>query len=237
MMKKYTVVVLSFLIISCNTSSVEKTPSQIESTSIDSISLDIESDSDKIENDEDLSDTFTIVKFDNLTIELSRLVSWDENKELSHVQGDTCFIESDIGETILGQKVIILSSKINDLKIEQSFETSVTISAEGPHCDLLNWKHFRSDWVVLNRTNDSTFNCAKYNKEDLEQFPEVEINELREIVKKQCGKEWYDLVKKVTKPTEYPSEVGVSKVYLKITGTVDGVEVVKIIVINEAMGC
>jgi hypothetical protein len=49
-------------------------------------------------------------------------------------------------------------------------------------------------------------------------FPKISINDLKQKVKDKCGDEWFKLVEKIKAPTEYPSRVGISRYYLKVTG-------------------
>jgi len=39
--------------------------------------------------------------------------------------------------------------KEGEIKLYQSFENSITIINEGPHCDLVKWKHYNSEWKEL----------------------------------------------------------------------------------------
>jgi len=43
------------------------------------------------------------------------------------------------------------------------------------------------------------------------------MDELKQKVKEQCGEEWFKLLTKVKSPSEYPSGVGISRYFLKIT--------------------
>ena len=47
---------------------------------------------------------------------------------------------------------------------------------EGPHCDLIDWKHFYSDWNKLQANSKGQFICDKYSVKDHEKFPEIPID-------------------------------------------------------------
>src|SRR5262245_47282509 len=47
-----------------------------------------------------------------------------------------------------------------NLRIFQRAESSFSVGREGPHLDLLNWKHCHSDWVELKRTKPLQFAVA-----------------------------------------------------------------------------
>ena len=72
-----------------------------------------------------------------------------EDKKLNETQKDTVYLYSELGETIEGQTISISTEQLINLTIEQRYETSVTIMGEGPHCDLIDWKHYDSEWKTL----------------------------------------------------------------------------------------
>jgi hypothetical protein len=186
-----------------------------------------------------LEDTITDIKFSELSVSINRLVVFDEDKKLNETQKDTVYLYSELGETIEGQTISISTEQLTDLIIEQRYETSVTIQNEGPHCDLIDWKHYDSEWKMLKTNKAGQFICDSYSEKDWEKFPKIQISELKEIVKKQCGKEWYNLISKIKLPTEYPSTVGVSRYFLRLTGQRkdNGQKVTKLIIFEVAMGC
>jgi hypothetical protein len=184
-------------------------------------------------------DTTTRIKFSEFQILISRLVTWDPDTTLNKIQGDSCYVVNDIGESVLGQKIKISNTNLVDLKIEQRFETSVSIANEGPHCDLLDWVHYTSEWIESRKLNEFEFVCNSYSEEEQKRFPPVSMSELKHFVRKQCGNEWFELIKDIKQPNEGPSWVGISKVFLRISG-IDprsGKRVVKVIAFEEAMGC
>lgn len=226
---------------SCNNSSTNKTAT----AQIDSIVSDTTSTSNQTNNastftnDEEDVDTITTIKFNELSISISRLIIYDEDKKIDRIQKDTVEIYAELGETIEGQLISISSDQLASLTVEQRYETSVTIMNEGPHCDLTDWKHFYSDWNKLQANSNGQFACDKYTEKEYEKFPKVSIDELKQKVKEQCGDEWLKLVEKVKTPTEYPSGVSISRYYLRITGQRkdNGQTVTKLIVIETPMGC
>lgn len=194
-------------------------------------------------NDVEEVDTITTIKFDELSVSINRLIIYDEDKKIDQIQKDTVEIYAQLGETIEGQlksgRVTISSDQLTGLTVEQRYETSVTIMNEGPHCDLTDWKHFYSEWKRLKANNSGQFICDKYSEKEYEKFPKISIDDLKQKVKDQCGDEWLKLVEKVKTPTEYPSGVGISRYYLKVTGQRkdNGQTVTKFIIIETPMGC
>lgn len=186
-----------------------------------------------------LEDTVTDINFKELSISINRLVVFDEDKELNKTQKDTVYLYSELGETIEGQIISVSTDQLTNLTVEQRYETSVTIMGKGPHCDLIDWKHYNSDWKMLKSNEVGQFICDSYSEKDWEKFPKIQISELKAMVKKHCGGEFFNLILKIKSPTEYPSGVGVSRYFLRLTGQRkdNGQTITKLIIFEEAMGC
>lgn len=229
------------LIWSCNdTKSNKKTE---DSTNNDS-TISVNKSDSIIENivqkkNEVWEDTITDIKFKDISISINRLIVFDEDKQLNQIQKDTVYLYADLGESIEGQKISIVSNQLTNITIEQRYETSVTIMDEGPHCDLIEWKHYDSAWEKLKTNDKGQFIGDSYLEKDLEKFPVVEISELKAYVKKHCEEKYSQLISTIKSPTEYPSAVSVSRYFLRINGKRKNSEesVTKLIIIEIAMGC
>ncbi|MEG4904457.1 hypothetical protein [Microcoleus sp. F10-A1] len=231
-----------FAAFSCNDKALTKTAQIDTIATTDNIIADqtVFQDSSFVSNkSSDDADTITYIKFPDLTLSINRLVVWDEEKKLNQLQTDSVSLSAELGETIEGQKISISTKELTDIIIEQRYETSVAISNEGPHCDLTDWKHYYSDWKPLKQLSDGKFVGITYDLKENERSPKVPINELKERVREQCGEEWYQLVKNIKSPYEYPSSVGISRYYLKVTGKqkTTGKTIKKTIIIELPMGC
>lgn len=183
-------------------------------------------------------DTITHISFPELTVLIDRLVVWEEDEDLLNLRVDSITITAELGETPEGQKIRLISRKLTEMKIWQSFETSVTISGEGPHCDLTEWKHYHSAWKELKREGDA-FLTLIYPVKESERFPEIEISELKEAIGKECGEQWLQWAKDIRSPHDPPASVGISRYFIRITGVdkATGETVEKIIAIVSPMGC
>jgi hypothetical protein len=122
--------------------------------------------------------------------------------------------------------------------VEQSFETSLTVMEEGPHLDLLDWKHYRAPWVPLKKLGPTEFRIAPISEEDARKFPEVTPKEIRAIVTKEGGATLGKYVSKVKGPNDYPCGVGISKISFRIK-LKEGAEekVIKTLEFLVPMGC
>jgi hypothetical protein len=188
-------------------------------------------------NEEEVKNTN--IQFEELTVTIGGYTGNYIDHDLTKINKDTAFLFSELGSTIEGQLLVVLFENLSQVKVEQSYETSVTISKEGPHCDLLNWKHYYSEWKTLKINENGQFICEKYSQKDNEKFPKIEIVDLQQEVKKQCGDDWQLLINNIKSLTEYPSSVSISRYFLRVTGQRkdNGQLITKIIVIESPMGC
>ena len=170
------------------------------------------------------------VTFDSITITPDYIMSI-ENK------GDTTFVSLELGDSPEGQILKINNSDVKILNIYQKYETSVTIMDEGPHFDLLNWKHYFSDWQEINRIQNNTFKSVNYSEELHEKFPQIDINSFKEYVKRNVGNSWYKLITTVKSVNEYPCAVDINRIIYKITYTIEGKLKEKYLIFEIPMGC
>ena len=236
------IIFLIFITIcSCNNTSSNKVK-KIENAKTSNSSVNVANPTDNSANvitDTKENDTTITIKFKELSITINRLQIFDENKELESIQKDTVILYAELGETIEGQLIIISNNQLTNVTVEQRYETSLTIMNEGPHCDLVDWKHFTSDWKALQSNKTGQFICDKYSEKEYEKFPEIAIDDIKQAVKEHCGEDWLPLVENLKKPTEYPCSVNLSRYYLRITGKNknNGQTVTKLIIIELPMGC
>lgn len=180
----------------------------------------------------------SIIRFQSIVVTIERLEAFDQ-KELDRVFDKEALFSADLGETLESADILIKTEKFKDIEVYQAFETSVTIMDEGPHCDLVNWRHHTSDWERLGEVKPNTFRTMVYPGDELSKFPTVTIREVQDAARKQCGDGWADLIKGSKSVYDYPCDVGVSKYFLKVKGVdkTTGTRVEKKIVILIPMGC
>jgi hypothetical protein len=141
-------------------------------------------------------------------------------------------IEVAMGLGELPSQIVALHPKMGSssvFKIDQRHETSVSLNDQGPHMDLLEWKHHLSEWSELQCCGDNEFLTEKV--QDL-QFPDVSKEELVEAVRQKTdswrkegydsGERWLILAEQCESPFDYPCAVAVSKITLKISASDHG---------------
>ena len=152
--------------------------------------------------------------------------------KLNPVEPETTFeITSDVirvnlavGETSAHAIMLISASDAStEFKIEQQYETSLTISAEGPHMDLVHWKHYLSPWSEIEKTGDLEFRSRQVFGNEFPMTSRTEIieaarNELKLWSQQGFDAEenWIERAGQCDDPWTEPCGVGVSKVRLKI---------------------
>lgn len=187
----------------------------------------------------EVSKSFTKIVFKDVSVTLFNFLVADEEGQLDKVQNDSTSVFAELGESIEGQVIEVNPRELQNIKIEQRYETSVTVMNEGPHCDLLDWKHYYSPWKPLQKTVTGQFVALLYTDKERGLFPSIRIDELRTRVASQCGKEWLQQIKEISNPSQLPSAIGISRYFLRITGErkSDHMIVTKIITIEVPMGC
>jgi hypothetical protein len=148
--------------------------------------------------------------------------------------------ELELGEGIEGYDVVLRPRPgvAAEFKVEQRIETSMTIQNEGPHLDLIDWKHYYSPWVPLDELGANRYRVREVSEQDKTSFPAAGPEEIRAAVRSAGGEEWARLVKNVRRPGDAPAAVGVSKISLRVSvRDGSGWRVISLIEFSVPMGC
>lgn len=177
------------------------------------------------------------VNFPEFRLVVDSLEIWDKDGKLKGFQRDTVYVSLELGEVLGGIRLI--NCQFDKVIIYQRFENSVTVMNEGPHCDLIDWKHFTSEWKKIKEIGKYQFKANTISMEEMEKFIPIDMDEFKLAVKKYCGEGWYELVKEAKSVHEYPCGIGTSKIELKIVlkNTETNQTVKKLIVFDVPMGC
>ena len=226
------------LTISCGNKNSQNDKMTIKNTTLTNVVSDSVLQHENNSENQESDNSTTTIKFEELTLKINKFVAYDEENKLSIIQKDTVIILADLGESIEKQNIKIETSQLENVKIEQSYETSITIMDEGPHCDLTDWKHYTSEWKLLGQINNQ-YICLSYSEKETEKFPQTTLEELKAEVKSKYGEKWAKHIENVTSLTEYPCGIGISRYFLRITGQfkTNGKKISKLIVIENPMGC
>ena len=125
--------------------------------------------------------------------------------------------------------------------VTYQFETSLTLSAEGPHCDLLDWMHYTSLPDTLELLDSTGIYQLKNGFQDSlsRAFPEVTMKEVRKAVRKHCSEGWLERTKETKSIHEYPFSVSISREIIRILITNKKGDKIreKFIIFEIPMGC
>lgn len=134
------------------------------------------------------------------------------------------------------------------LRVHVQFETSLSLSNEGPHLDLLDWKHCTSAWIPAKRVDAGTFVLPVSTESQASCFPPYTQAELRDAIRAQLADDgrsdpaalerWtpkrvpgYDGML----PTPHP---GLSRIRLRVQERIDGAwTTVTVVTFMPPMGC
>ena len=130
----------------------------------------------------------------------------------------------ELGESIENQLIVLqpFPNDAREFKVEQQFETSMAIGDEGPHVDLINWKHYTSDWKEIENVGENRFRTFRVSEADTQRFPAATSQEIHRVVLKEGGKRWGDLARQCKTPFDPPCYVGLSRISFRISAYEDG---------------
>jgi hypothetical protein len=151
-------------------------------------------------------------------------------------------IDLDLGENIDNQEVTLnFSGNSTEYRVFQRYRTSMSISAEGPHLDLVDWRHFDSPWTPLLSLDAKRFRTLKSDQMEESRFPSTTKSEILKEVRKRVGKDWpnlLELVKDCRGPNDGACLVMISSIYLRIQKQVRGSWLdIGLVEVRIPMGC
>lgn len=178
------------------------------------------------------------VNFDELSIGFHDVIFWDSERAYDGKGKDTVILSPELGSTVQEISLLVKNSKLKNVSIKQRYQTSLTVMDEGPHLDLLKWKHYESEWKELEE-NNGIYRSIRYNNDDSNRFPKFSEEKLYKYILELGETRWAELIKNPTYPDgEKHYVVGISRITFKIAG-VDYKDntIEKIIICEIAMGC
>ncbi|WP_338792524.1 hypothetical protein [Bernardetia sp. MNP-M8] len=187
-------------------------------------------------------DSIFIVKFEKLNIKFVSSDIENGREEFEKFYKDSIKINSGLGENFENKsfEIIQKDSSIANVEVFESYQTSLGVSDEGAHLDLLNWKHFNSEWQKLSVKKNS-FISKEYSKKESELFPKVSTKQILEAVSIEYGGEenkFTERAKNCKNANGYPCSVMINRFNFKIVVTdKDGSKTNYFILINLPMGC
>ncbi len=155
--------------------------------------------------------------------------------------GATTVVDLDLAESVDSQEVTLNFREDHEYRVLQRYRTSMSISMEGPHLDLIDWRHFDSSWKSLKALSSKRFRMLATNQMQSWKFPPTTNAEIVAEVRKHVGTDWSEIVevaKRCGSPSDGACFVSISSIYLRVqkrvrAGWID----VGLIELRIPMGC
>jgi len=174
------------------------------------------------------------IAYDEFTVTIKGISEKDHRKDDINPDFDgVLFYKLNDDEALEGKTVSIKHHQdFRNIQVLQKHENSIAISDDKSHSDIINWQHYYSSWKPLKTiSSNKTFEALPISEKEASRFIDVNIDELKTVVKDACGETWSDAIKDVTSLNDYPIKIVVSKMYLRILMTdIDGYKTEKIII-------
>ncbi|MBT8270871.1 MAG: SH3 domain-containing protein [Flavobacteriaceae bacterium] len=179
----------------------------------------------------------SVVNFENITLTFHNLELWETESQSWEAKQNKIKYYTELGVTPENKKITInVKIPYKRLAIYQAYETSVSIMNEGPHCDLLDWKHFHSTWIPIKYEADHYFTLG-YDQKDWTKFVPFEIEELKAEVREHCGEEYLRLIEN-PEGSNSAASISISTIYIKIVMIdMNDNPIERIIAFEIPMGC
>jgi len=145
----------------------------------------------------------------------------------------------DIGDSLSRGRLILLSTDNKSYRATIQLETSMTVTAEGPHLDLVDWKHCTSQWHSMTEAKDGEYTLPDFDNINVDCFPRVSDEELKAEVLRAGGEQWLSILEGEGWPEGYrPVDISLSTVRIKIEEkTGSNWRVLSLINMSVPMGC
>jgi hypothetical protein len=227
---------LLLLLMSCNTSSDQATEAAADSAKSE---LNVARDSAAKDQTAAEGVNSVTITFDEITLKFEggvKELSVYEDRQPKYL--DTAMFEAEMGSEIGDVLVSVFTTELQDVVIEQSMRTTMTINNEGPSCELSDWKHYTMPWTAVKQITTEQFKLNGYEDEDYNRFPNVTVEEVKTAAKTHCSADWLPIINNIKSLQDAYCDVVMDKVILRVSGKkANGQKVEKYVMITMPTGC
>lgn len=158
-------------------------------------------------------------------------------KFISPLKSDPrAFLE--LGDTISSANMQITAQQSDQLRVSVQLETSMSIQDEGPHLDLISWKHCTTSWFMIKNLGNHKFKLPNFDNINLDCFPKVNASEIKNEVLKQGGEHWLSVIENNISVDFMPISIDLSLVRIKMEQLINSKwVVVTVLNIDIPLGC
>ena len=115
-------------------------------------------------------------------------------------------------------------------RVRVQFETSLAVGDDGPHIDLVDWKHCVSEWKPADPAGPHAFILPSPTEQESGCFPSARAPEIKVATRTALVREgmedavprWLGLLAPVSKAGDHPTYVGISKVRMRVEALREG---------------
>ena len=127
-------------------------------------------------------------------------------------------VDLDLGQSVEGYVVRLRCepSCSERFRVQWQYETSLTVTDEGPHADLDDWKHFTSPWADVKPSASGKLILPTVSPSDSSKFPSVSMGEVVQAVRARFGERWVRLASQAKYPGDGPTLVVLSKYRVRV---------------------
>jgi hypothetical protein len=138
-------------------------------------------------------------------------------------QRNSTVVNLDLGEDIDDQEIKLSTG--GRYRVFERYRTSMTVMDEGPHLDLIDWRHFDSSWTLLKSLDHTRCRTLSTNRIDGSRFPRVTKADMVRAVRARTKQEWgraAQLIIECSGPNDYPCAVMLSSIFIRVERRVQG---------------
>lgn len=160
--------------------------------------------------------------------------------------GQTIELVLELGNEPYGGSFRIANGGGHEYRVSAQFETSLAVGAEGPHIDLIDFKHCLSERVPAKSSDGLHFALPIPTDAQRDCVPKATMPEVRQALRAQMEKmgmrdsvdEWLGFLRGVKRAGDEPMYAGISRVFVRVEVKRDGVwRPAGTVVLLVAMGC
>lgn len=154
----------------------------------------------------------------------------------------TATVDLDLGESIDGETVTLnFPASAGSYRVLQRYRTSMSISGEGPHLDLVDWRHFDSPWTPLKSLGAKRFRTLSSSEMDYSRFPPTTKAEIIKEARRRVTEDWPGMLEYAMGckgPNDGSCYVSISSLYLRVQKRIGGSWTdVGVVEVTLPMGC
>lgn len=168
--------------------------------------------------------------------------AWSGKPTLAH----EVEIPLELGDEPGGARVTVDAKASTQVRVRVQFETSIAVGMEGPHVDLLDFRHCYSEWVPASSQDGRVFILPKPTEAQQSCIPKATVAEMREAMRAELVRmgmqdsvqAWMDWTRDVKRVGDDPTYTALGRVRVMVEAKLGGEwKRQAVLVLMVPMGC